>query len=250
MQRGNMAIVIDIAGFALFWSFVRFAASAYFAHPNQRVLYGTKSVVVIHAALQSVLILYAWFKDPILAPELRLFLAGDVHDYTVASGSRLLYYCAAMFSGELVSQLVHLPFWYAGPGDNLIVAHHVIAAIGVPSRISSGRFDVFTANALTYEISTVFMGLLFFLKKPSLSYSVAGTLFTLSFVLVRILTIPLTIFALFISGLTPGAAHSTLIVERSLVGISMCLNAIWARAVIRGYYKALLTKTRISDKKL
>lgn len=244
-----MAIVIDIAGFALFWTFVRVCASAYFAHPHQRVLYGTKSVVVIHAALQSALITYAWFKDPILAPELKLLLAGDVHDYTVASGSRLLYYCAALFSGELVSQLVHLPFWYAGPGDNLIVAHHIIAAIGVPSRISAGRFDVFTANALTYEISTVFMGLLFFLKKPSLIYNIAGTLFTLSFVIVRILTIPATVNALYVSGLTPGVAYSTLIAERSLVGISMCMNMVWARAVVRGYYKAL-TKARISDKKL
>ena len=197
-------VLSRVLGFTLFWVLVRVVAShALFSDHEKRVRQGTSTVVVLHSMFQAVAAIWLVCCDPVIAPLLRQ-VAGQPAALDLANcnspGVALL---ATIAAGEMAAQLLHIGWWYEGPGDMLLAFHHGFSAAIWPLAVMSCRSHFFVANMLVYELSTPFMGLLHFSKGSPTARAVCGTLFTLSFVLVRLCTIPITLYVEQYSTLVP-----------------------------------------------
>jgi hypothetical protein len=82
-------------------------------------------------------------------------------------------------------------------------------------------------------------------------YAALGTLFTLSFVVVRLLTVPFSLYTYYLTWDTwiinapnpkPWAGAWCMLVEKVFVPLPILINIYWGRLVVAGYIKAILGK--------
>ena len=190
-------VIARCVAFTVLWICVRWVASnVVFSNvePALRVRQGTKSVIVVHSAFQAIAAVWLVSYDPVVAPLLREVASRPTSLDLANVNSPGVTFLATVAAGEFTCQMLHLYYWYEKKSDLIMVAHHTFSALIWPLGVAAHRSQFFIANMLFYEISTPFMALLHFFKDWKTTYAVLGTLFTLSFVLVRLVTVPITFY--------------------------------------------------------
>eukprot|EP00310_Coccolithus_braarudii_P024175 CAMPEP_0183334724 /NCGR_PEP_ID=MMETSP0164_2-20130417/3236_1 /TAXON_ID=221442 /ORGANISM="Coccolithus pelagicus ssp braarudi, Strain PLY182g" /LENGTH=285 /DNA_ID=CAMNT_0025503919 /DNA_START=13 /DNA_END=870 /DNA_ORIENTATION=+ len=217
------------------------------------VVHGTKCTAAIHATVQAIAITWVVTHDPNISPlywALLRFRLADADILNVTSPA--VSFLATLAAGEFGMQMLHLRAWYEKPADLVLVAHHVLCLVLWPTNVANRRGLLFVTVFLTYEISTPFLMALFFdnVKKTSVIKLLVGTAFMLSFVLVRLGTLPATLVACYKSlnefpspnlprWYTGQYAFAMSNVERLTAFVPLLVNSHWGLLVIRGYLRAL-----------
>ena len=244
-------VLVRVYAFTAMWVCVRlFASHVVFKRADKPINQGTKTVIVLHSAFQAVAALWLVAYDPVIAPLLRQLAARPASLELANVDSPGVSLLATVAVGEFACQMAHVGWWYEKPNDVLMVVHHSFSALIWPIAVAARRSHFFLANMLFYELSTPFMGVLHFVPKEwSTTYAVLGSLFTLNFVLARLVTIPLSAYAFYVTWGSwtapplPGQADwfgpGWLLVEKIFVPLPGLLNLVWGRQVVVGYVKKL-----------
>lgn len=215
---------------------------------EKRVDFSGKLVVLLHSSFQAVCIIYVLFCDEMMSKIFGQMWSLSLDIDLANTSFPAVSFLATTASGEFIAQLLYVRVWFKKPMDVLLVVHHAVAGCIWPISVIAARSQFFVANMLFYELSSPFLaGLTFFRQSPRM-HAFMGTMFTGSFVLVRLCTIPITIYALastFDTWMAPpprGAdwfGPNLQLLEKMTVPLPMFINAVWGRLVINGYLAAL-----------
>uniref|UniRef100_A0A7S0NZF3 TLC domain-containing protein n=1 Tax=Calcidiscus leptoporus TaxID=127549 RepID=A0A7S0NZF3_9EUKA len=231
------------------WCLVRlFLSHAFF---GGSVVHGTKCTAAIQAALQACAVCWVVTHDPHIAPLYWAMLGFQLGDADLVNiPSPAIAFLSTLAAGEFGMQLLHMRAWFEKPSDVVMVAHHLLCLVLWPMNVANGRGLFFIAVFLTYEVSTPFLMALFFdaVKNSNLPRVIIGTVFTLTFVLVRLGTLPSTAVAAYKAIATdfPSSRlpwwyvgqYATIMfyVERVTGCLPLLLNAYWGQLVVRAYF--------------
>jgi hypothetical protein len=245
-------VAARVAFFAAFFVVVRWLASnLVFRNAESPVNQGTKTVIVLHSGFQAVAAVWLLLYDPVITDLLRQVASRPPELDLANANSPGVAFLATVATGEFVCNMLHVPWWYEKKADLIMICHHTLSLLLWPVATAACRSHFFLANMLFYELSTEFLQLLHFCKGHRVLYVVVGTLFTLLFVLARLLTVPFTLYCVYLTWATwtapipasnPAASWfgpAMLAVEKVTVPLPILFNLYWGRLVVAGFLNGI-----------
>jgi hypothetical protein len=149
--------------------------------------------------------------------------------------------------GYMIYDLACVKLWTPkNQGDPLLWLHHLISMVVWPLALVYRYCDVWLLLFCAYEVSTGPLTMNAIISsagmKKSALYALNGTVFTFTFFVVRICTIPLTMYALWFAPPWAVAADHVPAIARHLsrtIVIPMLLNVFWWPKIASGYAGAV-----------
>jgi len=196
-------ILLRCCFFTAVWCTVRVLLSATLFRRDPE---SQRRAVQLTGAINSALIfpsaVWVVLRDPAVAPSMRTlisFAPGPLDLVNLHSPTVSLL--ATMAAGEFAMQMIHVRAWFLKKDDALMAAHHVLSLVFWPISQMAQRGGFFIAFYMLYEASTPFLQTLtlpWVKARPTL-HALDGTLFTICFLLFRIVTIPHFVYGLYVA---------------------------------------------------
>jgi len=263
IPRGIILMHVGMAATFFLTIFAAVLALLKVRYPGAKELYGVrpgtwalKTTNLIHHVTSSTWAMYIILQDPVL-PKILTFRGGVDEARAMMSCSTSLgspvesYSMLVPYSiGYMVYDLVCFGLWSKDPETVVFIAHHVFSMYGWAEGLHFDWGSRHTLFLISTELTGIFNLLRWMLSqvhlKATVAYAVNGTIFTMLFILVRVIPAP----ALFLSMMRhppyqePAHCISTYCRYATCVGIVFlfiphALNLYWASKVISGYRKSL-----------
>eukprot|EP00928_Gymnodinium_smaydae_P074235 TRINITY_DN57300_c0_g1_i1.p1 TRINITY_DN57300_c0_g1~~TRINITY_DN57300_c0_g1_i1.p1 ORF type:complete len:344 (+),score=79.87 TRINITY_DN57300_c0_g1_i1:111-1034(+) len=225
-----------------------------------RRTWALKASMLVHHAVVGPLALAAIVVDPVLREAFLCFGCEDaawnlVRDASVGP-SALAALLVPITTGYMVADLLLLHCWSLSKASRvenvLMVLHHTISLGVWPPTLFYDYCSRYVVVLISYEVSSVFLTLNWFLstagRKSGSMYKVSGLLFTLSFVLIRMVGALPQLRALWYAppwtstvyrAVAPGELMEWQVLLTSTLVLPHLLNLFWGVKVIRGFLAVL-----------